>query len=1102
MGDGLVDVATRTALVGRRDELAELRQGFDDARAGRGRLFLIAGEAGIGKTRLVEAVAEEAELTEAAVAWGRCREEGGAPPLWPWVQVLRSCTADAPDDALSRRLGQGAPDVAQLVPELARRIPRLEPAPPSASSGARARLFDSVLRFLANVAAEGGLVVALDDLHAADEASLRLLHHVAGQLETANLMLVGTYRDAEARSSRHLHRLLAAIARHGRRLVLAGLSEHEVAVLVERASGDRPTAATVRSIHLATDGNPFIVQEAVRLLGSEPGAEAVVLPEDVHALVRRRLEPVGAPVRHVLGAAAVLGREFDLPALERLSGVRPEELFDVVDHGRRLGMVEEGGPGRWRFAHALVREALYDALRPSERVVLHRRAAEVLEGLAASGDHGRITELASHFFEAARGGDGANAAHYCALAGHQAMGVLAFEEAALQFSRALEALALDAPVDERRRCQLLLAMAAALLPARDFPRAQETYRRALKAARAAGSAELLAEAAVGLAGQSPAPTDQTQRSVLEEARAALPAEDTPLCARVLVALAGATATYATRRTLSDEAVAVARRAGDPVTLRDVLWTWQLINTEPGQLERRLADADEVLRLAQEAGDGEGVPPARRLRAAWLFEAGDVAAARAELEEAARDAHRLRLPFVLGASTFSLGALALLEGRLVEAERLATDAVAAGEHLEVEHVFPQQLWALRREQGRFDEMADAAGRLLEMSPDTLAAFHRAMLALALAEQGAADEARRHLEAVARDLLAQVHWIELAGPALVAEVSWLLGDATWADATYSALARWPGRHVVVGITNFSLGSSDRHLGQQATLLGRHHDAQRHFSDAHRLHERLGAPGWLAHGRLDHARMLVQPGGPEDQRRAAELAGQAGEAYRALGMTVHAERAVALLGGTTATAGARPERGTFRLEGEYWALEYGGTQARLRDSKGLRYLARLLQRPGLEHHALDLVVGEGSDGRRPSAAATRDAGLAPAGPGDAGAVLDARAKAAYKRRVVDLREEIDEATANGDAGRLAWAQDEMDFLLAELSAAVGLGGRDRKAASDAEKARQSVTRAIRGAIDRVAEAHPQLGGHLRATVRTGIYTSYSPDPRVPIEWSVSTR
>lgn len=1094
-------------LVGREEELSELRLALDDARAGRGRLFLIAGEGGIGKTRLVEAVAHEARPTEVVIAWGRCWEGGGGPPLWPWVQILRSCTFDRPADVLQRDLGAGAADVAQLVPELAQRISGLQPAPVSDSPGGRFRLFSSVLEYLRNAAADGGLVVALDDLHAADEASLRLLLHVAEGLSRSNILLVGTYRDAEARSAPHLHRLLAAIVRQGRRIVLAGLGEAGVALLLERSMCASPTDPLVRDMHHITDGNPFFVQEAVRLLRTEAHRERIVLPEEVHALVRRRLDPVAAPVRAVLAAAAVVGREFDLGVLERVTGTGFPALLNLLKEGRSLAVVEEVGLGRWKFSHVLLQEALYDRLRPSERVGLHRRAGEAVEELTAAHGETGFAELAYHFYEAARGGDGAKAAHYCALAGAAAMKAQAFEEAARQFSRALEALALAAPADEGERCEVLLAMGEALLRASEFAPSREAYRRALKAARAAGSAELLARAAVGFARLPTARFDPTVRSVLEEARGALPDRDDPLLARVLAALAGATPDADHRHELCDLAVVMAKRVGDKVALEQALCSWHLPNVDPGPLGDRLAIAEELLRMASAAGDHERAQRARQWRARSLFEQGDVAGMRADLEVAMGGAEALRLPFLRWGAASGLCAAALLEGRLGDAERLLGEAAAAGDrsgYPDVDGIYHHQLWALRREQGRFQEMADAVRRQLEDSveQDPLAvALGQVRLALAMVEGGASYEARRLVEPVVHQLLDRPGWVEIVAAALLADVLWSIGEQRWSEQLYASLARWPDRHVVAGGYSASLGSSERYLGQMAALLGRYDQAERHFEAGHRLHQQLGAPAWLARGWHDHGRMLVLSGTRDGRHRARELLARARETFASIGMDVHAERVELLLPTPARGHAPKVEYGTFHLEGEYWAIEYGRAQARLRDSKGLRYLALLLASPGQEVHALDLVVAGGTGGSR-ALAATRDPDLNVDGSGDAGSVLDPKAKAAYRRRVVDLREEIEEATTHHDEGRLARAQQEMDFVLAELAAAIGLGGRDRKASSDAEKARQSVTRAIRGAVERLAEAHGPLGEHLRATVRTGVYTSYSPDPRAPIEWSVSTR
>jgi hypothetical protein len=191
-------------------------------------------------------------------------------------------------------------------------------------------------------------------------------------------------------------------------------------------------------------------------------------------------------------------------------------------------------------------------------------------------------------------------------------------------------------------------------------------------------------------------------------------------------------------------------------------------------------------------------------------------------------------------------------------------------------------------------------------------------------------------------------------------------------------------------------------------------------------------------------------------------------------------------------------FSREGEYWTVTFGGHTARLRDTAGLRYLARLLADPGRELHVLDLVAGE----RGPvlDVSAAPEPGVARAELGDAGALLDARAKDAYRRRLAEIEEDIEEARMMGDAEREGQANTERDILIRELSRAVGLGGRDRRAGSASERARVSVTRAVRSAIARLREHNPQLGEHLERSVRTGTCCAYLPDPRVPVDWKRS--
>ena len=377
------------------------------------------------------------------------------------------------------------------------------------------------------------------------------------------------------------------------------------------------------------------------------------------------------------------------------------------------------------------------------------------------------------------------------------------------------------------------------------------------------------------------------------------------------------------------------------------------------------------------------------------------------------------------------------------------------------------------------------------------LHRSALACVLVELERFDEARTVLGDLARDdfaaLPADNEW--LLGMSLAGEASARLGDRETAESLYRLLGPYAGRHAI-GHTEGSIGAVDRYLGLLAVALGRLDDATRHLEDAVHVNERMGARPWTAHSRHDLAAVLVLRDMPGDRPRAADLDALALATARDLGMPALAARIEAAIADAAADASsgspAGRARGVFRREGEYWSISFDGAAVRMKHSKGLAYLAVLLRNAGREVHALDLA----SD-RDGNAAPVAVEGLRVEADGGAGPTLDREAKAAYRERMDELRSDLAEAEAWNDPERAARATAELEVLTAELTAATGLGGRDRPGASNAERARISVTRAIRSALERLEAESPGLGLHLRTTVHTGTYCSYTPDPRAPITW-----
>ncbi len=1119
------------AFVGRDRELAELVAGLEDAIGGRGRLFLITGEPGIGKTWLVEHLAALATAQGISVYWGRCWEGGGAPPFWPWGQVIGALAEDYDEQTLASWLGAGLALVAQLVPGFAERFgtTKLPEVVSRESDAARFYLFEAVSGLLRHAASAHPLLLVLDDLHAADEPSRLLVEFLVRQLRGSRLVVVGTFRNTEALRFPDTADAVGRLLREGQLLSLGGLSRDDVKDLIEVLSGIAPSAAQVAIVHEQTEGNPLFVREVVRLLATEAtaqyaGRSGLPIPGSVRAVIGRRLAPLSADAVQVLSAAAVVGREFDLALVAPACQLPVERALGGLSEAAALGVVtedegDEGVTGLYRFSHSLMREVLYDRLPIPARTQLHRLVGEAIEREYGRESEAHVAELARHFAEvAAGGGEAIKTLAYARRAADLAMGMCAFEEAAAEYQRALQALRFVGP-DEPGRCELLLRLGAAQSRAGNYQQARESCLQAADISRRLGAAEQLARAALGF-GERQVEGGLINRelvALLQEALDGLSAQDSALRARLLARLSlEFTFSDELERTesLSGQAVAMARRLADPVALRGAIEARWMARWGPDGLEERIGLAAEMLRLAQETGDRELELLGRAHQAASSLESSDAQTVQADIAAHARLAEELPAAINRWAAMTMRTLRALLYGSFDEADRLAKEALslqAGRPNVMFTHLV--QVALLRWEQGRLEELRDELQRVVEQFPG--AAFARAWLSLAEAELDHIDEAHGGLRSLAEQLPQQPRdGIWMPAVALTSVLAVRLNEPAPAAGLYSLLAPY-AQHVISFTAPQPVachGSASFYLGLLATLTAQWATAGDHFETAIRVHERLEAGPLLARTRYEYARMLLVRGRAPDRDRAVGLLDRALGTASTLGMAAVAEEIRTLLAAQSAGMGravpvavnvAAPElsKNLFRREGEYWTISFDGLLVRLRDAKGLHYMAELLAHPGREFLAIDLEVAD----RQPARAAPR--WPTPGGgerelavrrdPGDAGVLLDATAKAAYRARVRDLRAELEEAEAFNDPGRAANARAELDFLVAELTRAVGLGGRDRRAASQAERARLNVTRSIRAAMANLARENPSLGRHLAATIRTGRYCSYTPDPHAPITW-----
>jgi class 3 adenylate cyclase len=899
--------------VGREAEAHRLRAAFDDALSGRGRILLVVGEPGIGKTRTAEELATYAQMRSAQVLWGRCHEGDGAPAYWPWVNAIRAYVHAREPKLLASDMGPGAADIAEVISEVRERLPGLPVAPRLEPEQARFRLFESVTAFLRNASRTRPLVVMLDDLHWADKPSLLLLEFVAREIGTARLLVIGTYRDVELGRQHPLEQTLAELARHqqSERVLLRGLGEGDVARFIELTAGRTPPPALVQAVFRETEGNPFFVTEVVRLLQSDGRLDradqvaswSVEIPQGVRQVIGRRLSTLSERCNAVLTLAAVLGREFELRPLASVSELAIDAVAEALDEAEAARIVATMPPtaGRYRFSHALIRETLYNELRTAQRIRLHRRTAEVLEALYAGKPEPHFAELAHHFCEAAPGGDVEKAVDYAVRAAERASALLAFEDAANHYEQALQILEVGAAVNSRRQCEILLALGVAEIHSGSVPRADEADRRALALARDLDDAELFARAALGLATNVGTPFSgsliEERSHALNEALQRLGDAPNLLRVRILFALTmvrGWVDTDDERDARLRQALELARSFGDSESLRVALHLQASVffvdwSTSSDQRHGLLG---ESLRLACEADDREQEFRTRRNILCESIRSGDGEGVDREIVHVQRLAAELREREFVRIADQALADRALWRGRLEEAEQGIQAALGRREHAPEAtlQVYMTQLGALRRFQGRLAEVERGTRRGRELYPNVVA--YPIHLACFLAELGRDAEARAEFERIAQLGFGTIprdsnYTMNLA---LLADTCTLLRDPERAAELYRILLPYDQLYVhFVHATTY--GAVARALGNLAAAMRHFDSAVRHFEGALAMDRRLGARAWEARTQIDYARMRLDRDGPGDREQARTLLGAALATSQELGLKGWLDAALAL-------------------------------------------------------------------------------------------------------------------------------------------------------------------------------------------------------------------
>ena len=1065
---------TLVRLVQREREMQRLSSACDDAENGQGGLWLLTGEPGIGKSRLAEELARAAAARAFEIAWGRCWESGGAPAFWPWNQVVRSLWRD---DAEER---QRHPMLHSLFAE------HPEAAPPSR----RFDLFDAVAQWVRERSGERPLCLLLEDLHAADTASLALLEALVPPLRSSRCLIVGTARDAAIRSGA-LAQLYGRLCRQAQILALNRLDKASAKSILSEVLGEKEPAIQEAAAE-AADGLPLFVVE-VGLLARNTDSTAELserIPATLSNVLIHRLEELSADGIAVLSWAALCGKDLDRALIERHFG--SEQVASAIREGLQASVIEGAGNRAFRFSHALVRDALMEAMTSEQRAKAHGDIADLMV------DDDNHASRAFHLFHAGEGRE-IEAIEVTLRAARHCLDRFAFEDAQAHLSRARHA-ANQTPRTSPRvpglRAEIEVLEGLSRIGLGEVDEGRAACAVAADLARSIDDGEILARAALAYGSVYRFANVDTQLvGLLEEALERLPPTDSTLRAEVMARLAAARQPDpdpARPIALAHAAIEMAERLDDlsvrAATLRSAC-SAMVDMAHPS--DRKVLDQRHLDLALRERMSGDELQA--RLRLGFdCMELGDFVSARTHLEQVSRLAggdthpqHRWRVPALEVLGRLWRGDLSGIERPLEEARALG-DEVGDRNARTCQVMQRSRLLELSGRRTGIDEVADGLGAAFagSESGERLSRMLRVrfLLQVGRIEEGATAVDRDTVLKVA-DYSDRTMWLGIAQWAAVT------GDARVGKRVLDALEPDAERYVTDGVVGLSwrcsiamvlahacvaCGEFQRALGfteqavrraqigagapaeaealalaaSVARLLEQHERAEGFRAKCAAICERHGLGGVLP---SEERETLVSSGGLERER--LERGGLEREASERSGTDVP----------------------TFVAEADVWRIRFKGDEIRLRKTKGLGVLAQLVSHPGQAFLAVDLAA--------PGAAAEV------VDVGDAGEVLDAKAVAAYRERAQTLRAELAQAEEHNDLGRTGALKQELASLTEELGRGTALGGKPRRAPGAEERARQAIRKQVRAATDRIGEVHPALGQYLQRAVRTGRTCVYEP-------------
>ncbi|MBN8870978.1 MAG: AAA family ATPase [Solirubrobacterales bacterium] len=865
-------------LVGRDKILGQLKAELDLAAAGELRIALLAGEGGVGKTRLAAELA--ASRDDITVLYGRS-DPDEVRPFRIWGGLLQSAVRQLGDIDPADIVGGDGPTLSRLLPELTRRMDLPAPGPTSDLESERQALFGAVMRMIGRFSARRPMLIILDDLHWADRSTLRLLASMAGDNPLRSILALGIYRDTELPSKSHLPETLSQLQRRlpTTRVQIEALDTDEVRNLISGRL-DESLAPVIRD---QTGGNPFFIEQLVRNLEESGADHPSAVPPEIREIISQRVARLPDGGSELLGRAALIGRDFELNILERTTNEDEDRIIELLDAAVEAGLLDESTsiPGRYSFVHALVRSALGDSFSLTRRAAIHRRIGEAIEHRNQN-RHGRqqdddLPALAWHFTQAGPA-EADRAINYASLAARQAEDRLAYDEAVQFYDGAIAACRADEPVDHGLLAELLIYQAEAEWRMALLPQSVASFVQATEAARESGLPELFARAANGVSWGSWEAFDNvrdTPISLLSEAMEMLPEGDGPLRAETMANLShlkffsGDPDDDATE--MSAEAIAMAERLDDE-TFFKVAVSLHYYLLQSTTTEYRIGAADRVVRIAEESEDREDLAEALALRAVMLTKNGRGPDSAADI--ARHEALAETLPQVRNTNFSLQAARCFLEGRWKQGEKLTEEALA-GEHMP-HSARIAMIDALHymdyAQRGKLGEVVP----ILELEAEVSASWNtwpawEVGLALGYWQAGDRDRAVEQLETVDFEALRSINRMPLIKPVFCGVAVMFLSEFTDPDrarVVTDLMEDLEDRWTIFGPGAPTFGPYSLLFGEMYLLQERDREAATALENAVVECEAMNAQPFLARAQLALAEALTRLDDPEGPERTAEL------------------------------------------------------------------------------------------------------------------------------------------------------------------------------------------------------------------------------------------